>query len=55
MLCDAEAWLEAVEENFGNKKLAKDDFIDNVERIRRGGPSFVEDFIKEAEKKKGGR
>lgn len=53
MLCDAEAWLEAVEEVFANKKLAKDDFSDNIDRIRREGPAFVEDFIKEAEKKRG--
>jgi len=53
MLCDAEAWLEAVEEVFANKRLAKDDFSDNIDRIRREGPAFVEDFIKEAEKKRG--
>ena len=51
MLVDIEAWLEAVEEVFSNKK--KDDFIENIERIRKEGPDFVEDFIREAEKKKG--
>jgi hypothetical protein len=53
MLCDAEAWLEAVEEVFANKRLAKEDFSDNIERIRREGPGFVGDFIKDAEKKRG--
>lgn len=50
MLIDAEAWLEAVEETFSNRKNV--DFDDFVERIQREGPSFVDDFIKDAMNKK---
>lgn len=46
MLIDAEAWLEAIEEVFSNKRHAE--FEDYLDRIRREGPSFVEDFIKDA-------
>ena len=43
MLIDAEAWLEAVEETFKNRKHAEFDTF--VAMIRAKGPAFVEDFI----------
>lgn len=49
-LIETGAWLEAVEETFSNKKHSE--FEDFVERIQREGPSFVNDFIKDAMNKK---
>ena len=46
MLIDIEAWQEAVEIVFKNKK--DEDFESYVQQIRDKGPPFVEDFIKEA-------
>ena len=50
MLIDAEAWTEAIEETFSNKKHAEFDMF--LDKIRQKGPPFVEDFIKEQSQKK---
>ena len=42
MLIDISQWRDAIEEAFNGKRL---EYLDD---IRAKGPSFVEDFIKEA-------
>jgi hypothetical protein len=45
MLIQAESWQEAVEETYSNRK--HQDFEMFLERIRKEGPPFVEDFIRD--------
>lgn len=47
MLIDIAQWREAIEESFNGKRL---EFLDE---IRQKGPSFVEDFIREEQVKRG--
>ena len=50
MLIECEAWLEAVEEIFSNRKHAEFEML--LDKVREKGPPFVEDFIREAQQKK---
>jgi hypothetical protein len=50
MLIDIEAWQEAVEVVYRNRK--DEDFENYVNTIREKGPAFVEDFIRDANKQK---
>ena len=45
MLIQAEAWQEAIEEIYSNRK--HQDFDMFLEKVRMSGPPFVEDFIRE--------
>jgi molybdopterin-guanine dinucleotide biosynthesis protein A len=49
-LIDAEAWKDAVEEAFTNKKHAE--FEGFLEKIQEKGPPFVSDFITDNQNKR---
>ena len=49
-LIDAEAWKDAVEAAFSNRKDAEFDSL--LEKIQEKGPPFVQDFINEQQNKK---